>query len=619
MRLAAALAAAVAVLSSPGALADAVTVSHAIAEFGEPKYGADFTHFDYASPDAPKGGRVTFASSGSFDSLNFLPVRDEAVRSIGLIYDTLMVQAQDDLSVYYPLVAESVEYPADRSWAIFNLRAEARFHDGTPLTAKDVAWSFEAIKEHGNPFLKAEFDDVTAAEVLDDHRIRFRFSTTGRMQPLTSVAEEIPILPRHYWEEPGAGRDISRSFLDPPLGGGPYRLVRVDAGRQVVYERVRDYWAANLPVRRGHWNFNRIVVDYYRDRTILFEAFKAGEYDWHRSFSSREWGAGFDFPAFEDGSVMRTEFPVVNFRGIQGFMFNTRLPLFANIRVREALNYLYPFEWVNQNVMYGLYRRSESYFPHPDYTAAAGPPTGRELELLKPFRDRLPPELFTQPFRLPVNDALNISRDNLRSATRLLEEAGWVIRDQRLVNAETGEPFEFEIVLRSSSTLEPHTQPWIRNLERVGINATIRLVDGAQYQARYQDREFDALVLTYTFYPPPGTEMRNRFGSAAADVAGSANLMGIKDPVVDALIEQVIAAQDLESKQAATRAVDRVLLHGHYLVPHWTNSVAWVAYWDRFGFPDIIPEYNFAYSASIGFQPTWWIDPEKDALLAEAN
>lgn len=618
MRLAAAaLAAAVAVLSPPGAMAETVITTHAVAEFGEPKYGPDFSHFAYADPDAPKGGSVTFATEGSFDSLNFLPVRDELARSVGMIYDTLMVQAQDDLSVYYPLVAESVEYPADRSWAIFNLRPEARFHDGAPLTARDVAWSFDMIKAHGQPFLKSQYDDVTDAEVLGDHRIRFRFATTDVMQPLTSVAQ-FAILPRHYWEDPDAGRDIGRSFLEPPLGSGPYRLVRVDSGRQLVYERVADYWAADLPVRRGHWNFDRIVVDYYRDRTILFEAFKAGEYDWHRSFSSREWGAGFDFPAFEDGRVVRTEFPVVNFRGIQGFMFNSRLPMFSDIRVRRALNHLYPFEWVNKNVMYGLYTRNQSYFPHPDYTAANGPPTGLELRLLEPFRDRLPASLYDAPFRLPVNETQNISRENLRAATRLLEEAGWVIRDQRLVDARTGEPFEFEIIL-SSPLLEPHTQPWIRNLERVGIEAGIRVVDSAQYQARYQDRDFEVLVLTYTFYPPPGTEMRNRFGSAAADTVGSANLMGISDPVVDALIEEVIAAQDAETKQAATRAVDRVLLHGHYLVPHWTNTVAWVAYWDRFGFPDVIPEYNFGYTASIGFQPTWWIDPEKDALLAEAR
>ena len=617
MRFAAALAAAVAVFSPLAASADGTILSHAVAEFGEPKYGPDFQHFDYANPDAPKGGDVKFAAAGSFDSLNFLPIRSDDARSIQIIYDSLMLQAQDDLSVYYSLVAESVEYPEDRSWAIFTMRPEARFHDGTPLTAHDVAWSLDAYREHGQPFLKAQYDDVAGAEVLDDHRIRFRFTTTGIMQPMTAVAS-MPILPRHYWEDQAAGRDISRSFLEPPLGSGPYELVRVDPGRQLVYERVRDYWAEDLPVQRGQWNFDTITIDYYRDRTILFEAFKSGEFDWHRSFSSREWGAGFEFPAFEDGRVLRTEFPVTNFRGIQGFMFNTRLPMFSDIRVREALNYLYPFEWVNQNVMYGLYSRNQSYFPHPDYTAANGPPTGAELALLERYRDQLPPDLFTEPFRLPVNDTLNLSRSNLRAATRLLEAAGWVVRDQRLVNAATGEPFEFEIILRSS-TLEPHTQPWLRNLERVGIEATIRVVDSAQYETRYQERDFDVLILSYTFYPPPGTEMRNRFGSEAADTVGSANLMGIKDPIVDALMEEVIAAEDLETKQAATRAVDRVLLHGHYLVPHWTNSVAWVTYWDRFGFPEIVPQYNFGYTASHGFQPTWWIDPEKQKALEAAR
>ncbi|MEE8270567.1 MAG: extracellular solute-binding protein, partial [Alphaproteobacteria bacterium] len=330
MRLTAAVLAAALLLPPIAAHAESVTISHAIAEFGEPKYGPDFAHFDYADSDAPKGGTVRFARSGSFDSLNSLPIQGEYARSVGLIYDSLMVQAQDDLSVYYPLVAETVEYGADRDWAIFNLRPEARFHDGVPVTAHDVAWSFQAIKDHGQPFLKAQYDEVTAAEVLDDHRIRFRFSTTGVMHPMTAVAQ-IPIFPRHYWEEDGADRDIGAAFLEPPLASGPYHLVSVDSGRQLVYERVADYWGADLPVQRGSWNFDRIVYDFYRDRTIQFEAFKAGEYHWHRSFSSREWGAGFDFPAHQDGRVARTEFPVINFRGIQGFMFNSRLPLFADI------------------------------------------------------------------------------------------------------------------------------------------------------------------------------------------------------------------------------------------------------------------------------------------------
>ena len=615
MRLAAAaLAAAVALLSPLAASADGITISHALAEFGEPNHGPDFSHFAYADPDAPKGGSLRIGTSGGFDSINSLPLGGEWARSVGLLNDTLMFEPQDELSVYYGLIAESVEYPEDLSWIVFNLRPEARFHDGTPITAEDVAWTLAMIEEHGRPFLKSYYEDVSGSQILGEHRIRIEVSTRNVMKPLVRLAG-MTVFPKHWWTS--EGRDISRSSLEPPVGSGPYRLVSIEPGRDLVYERVEDHWAEDLPVRQGLFNFDRITYNYYRDRDILFEAFKAQEYDFRREYTSRNWASRYDFDAVHDGLLKREQFPTINFSGLQGFYMNTRRAPFGDIRVREALQYLYPFEWVNTNIMYGMYKRTESWFPNSPY-GASGLPEGQEMEILERFRDRLPEAVFTEPFQLPRNSEPNISRSNLRTALGLMREAGWEVVDGRMVDASTGTPLVFEILLRSPS-LEPHTQPLVRNLERVGIEASIRVVDSAQYQKRYQDRDFDMISFAYTFFPPPGTEMRSRFGSAAADIDGSANLIGIRDPVIDELIEIVVNAPDLESKQAAARALDRVMMRGYYTIPHWNNDTAWIAYWDRFGFPENHPPYDFGRPNTFAFQPSWWIDPEKDARLAASR
>ncbi len=611
---AAALAAAVAVATPFAASADGITISHAIAEFGEPNHGPEFQHFDYANPDAPKGGRLTIGTFGSFDTLNTLPLSGEWPRSIGLLYDTLMVQPQDELSVYYGLIAESVEYPEDRSWIVFNLRPEARFHDGTPITAEDVAWTLEMIQEHARPFLKSFYENVTGWAIEGPRRIRVDVSTRDIMQPLVRLAATT-IWPKHWWTS--EGRDVTSSTLEPPLGSGPYRLVSLEPGRDLAYERIEDYWAADLPVRRGFYNFDRIVYNYYRDRVILFEAFKGQEYDFRREFTSRNWATGYDVEAVENGEMLREELPTIRFSGQQGFFMNTRRAPFDDIRVREALQHLYPFEWVNANLMFGLYNRTDSWFPNSPY-GATGLPEGQELEILEQFRGRIPEAIFTEPFQLPTNSEPNINRSNLRAAVALMRDAGLEVVDGTMVDTATGEAVSFEILLRTPS-LEPHTQPLVRNLERVGIEALIRIVDSAQFQRRYQDRDFDMIIFAYTFFPPPGTEMRSRFGSAAADVDGSANLIGIRDPVVDELIEMVVEAPDLETKQATARALDRILMRGYYTIPHWHNDTAWLAYWNRFGFPETHPTYDLAFPNGIAFQPTWWIDPEKDLMLTEAR
>ena len=588
-----------------------VTLAYALAEFGEPALAPGFSHFPYADPEAPKGGSVTLAGFGSFDSLNSLPLQGEWPRSIGLLHGTLMAASQDELSVYYPLIAESVEFPEDRSWAIFNLNPAAQFHDGTPITANDVVWSFERLKEHARPFLRAYYDDITGAVALGPQRVQFAFRTRDTLRPIVRAAI-LSVYSRDWWT--AESRDIGRSILEPPLGSGPYRLVEVDPGRSLTYERVADYWAADLPVSRGHFNFDRVTVEYYADRDIMFEAFKAGEYDFRHEFTSRNWATGYDTDAVAAGHIRRDTVPAITFRGMQGYFFNTRLEMFADPDVRLALATLYPFTWVNETIMHGLYERIDTYFLGDAAYQARGVPEGEELALLEPYRDRLPPELFTQPFAPPDIESGVGDRASQRVALRLLREAGWDIRDGRMTHVDTGQGMAFEVLMQTPS-LEPHTQPLIQNLDRLGIDATIRWVDSAQYQRRYQDRDFEVISFAYTFFPPPGEELVSRFGSAEAEIPGSANLMGIRDPVVDGLIEAILRATDIETIQAGTRALDRVLLWSHYVIPHWHKTDSWIAYWDMFGFPERQPPFSFGFANTIGFQPTWWVDESRAAAL----
>ncbi|MCB9958951.1 MAG: ABC transporter substrate-binding protein [Rhodospirillaceae bacterium] len=594
-----------------------VIVSHALAQFAEPHYPADFTHFDYADPAAPRGGLLRIGWPGGFDTVNPLPLAGEEVRSHLLMLDPLMWQSQDELSVYYPLIAAQVEYPDDYSYVIFHLDPAARWQDGEPITADDVVWTFHMIEAHGRPFLRAQYSQVTGVEMLDEHRVRFDVSTRGTARPLQRLAELQP-MPRHWWEEEGAGRDITRAWVDPMLGSGPYRLTQVRRGLRLRYERVEDYWADDLPVRVGQFNFDAIEYAYYRDRNIQFEAFRAGEADFRHEYTSRLWATGYDMPQVAAGLIRREEVPVHNYRGLQGYFFNTRLPMFADRRVRQALGLLYPFEFVNHRFMYDSYQRMDSYFAGADDWRASGLPEGRELELLEPFRDQVWPQVFEEVYTTPVNGERGVTRENYRLAIAMLAEAGWVVRDGVMVNAESGAPMEFEILLATSS-LEPHTLAYTDALQQIGIHATVRTAETTEYTRRYQDRDFDLVSFAYTFFPPPGSELASYFGSAAADVAGSANIMGIADPAADAMIEAAIHAETLEEIEAATHALDRLLVWGYYAVPHWYKTTAWIAYWNRFGRPDIDPPYDFAYPNTIHFQPTWWIDPVLDAEVSAAR
>ncbi|WP_207485859.1 extracellular solute-binding protein [Arenibaculum pallidiluteum] len=604
--LAAPLSSAASAQEAPGQEApgqEKVTKAWAIAEWGEPLYGPDMPHFPYVRPDAPKGGTVTLAAFGGFDSFNTMIPRGEWQRTnIGLISDSLMEGSADEIGVVYGAVAESVEYPEDYSWAIFNLRPEARWHDGAPITAEDVKFAFDILKQHGRPFLRAIYDPVASAEILSPHRIRFAFSTKGKRKPLILAAGMSP-WPKHWWSQ--NGRDPSQTFLEPPLGSGPYRLVTVEPGRRLVYERVPDHWGADLPTNRGRNNFDRIIYDFYRDQTVMFEAFKGNAYDFREETSPLRWATGYDFPALAEGRVVKREIPVQTPGGMSAFFINTRRPHLADPRVREAINHLFDFEWIQKNIFFGYYKRNTSYFIQSEY-GSSGLPTGRELELLEPFRDRLPARVFTQPFEPPKTDGSGNIRANQRRALQLFKEAGWELKDGRLVNAQ-GQPFTLEIL-----TILPDDERWtnayVENLRKSGIEARhVRLPDTATWERRADQFDFDLFTATYTFFPPPGTELVSRFGSAEADVQGSANMTGIKDPVVDAMLERIVTARDHETLVAATRALDRVLLWGWYVVPRWHKTESWVAYKDIFGRPDRAPKYG------VGFLDTWWVDPRKSA------
>lgn len=589
---------------------------HAVAEFGEPKYGADFTHFDYVNPDAPRGGFVTLRGARqTFEGINTI-AEGEWTTHTGALHDaTLMVGSQDELSSAYGFLAESVELADDLSWAQFVLRAEARFADGEPVQADDVVYTFDVIKAGARPFLQAAFEDVLSAEAIDAQTVRFHFDTTAVMQPVMRVARNLPVYPRHWWEADEDRDPTRQTFQDWP-GAGAYEIVDLDEGRSITYERKADWWGEDLPISVGVLNFDRIRYIYIRDADVAFEAFLAGEYDFRWENSSRRWSTGYQTDAVEDGLIQRRAQPEIDYRGKYGYFLNTRHPGFADIRARQAVMMLYPFEWVQANVMYGLYNRVDSYFPGSEY-AAQGPLEGAELAALEPFRDQLPPEVFGDPVAAPANGLRGVDRSNRRTALRLLGEAGYEVQDGVLVDVTTGQPFTFTVLLRTP-LLEPHTQPWLRELEQVGIEADIRLVDSANFRRLIDTFEYDAMPIAYTFFPPPGPELRSRYGSAAAEQEGSGNWLGVQDPVVDALIDQIVVAPTLEEKEVLTRALDRVLLAGRYVVPAWYNDAAWLAYWDVFGWPETdILLHDYSFPNTIGFQPTWWIDPARQAAVEE--
>jgi microcin C transport system substrate-binding protein len=571
---------------------------HALALYGQPKYPADFAHVGYVNPQAPKGGEVRMTAMGSFDSLNPYILKGQAADGLGLTVDTLMVSSQDEPFSQYGLLAETVEVAADRKAVTFTLRRIAKFHDGTPVTAGDVVFTFETLKKLGHPSFRVYYKDVVGVVALDDRRVRFDLAT-GQNRELPLIVGQLPVLPKHYYDIV----KFDQTTLRPPLGNGSYRVKTVDAGRQIVLERVADYWGRDLPINRGRFNFDRIIFDYYRDSTAEFQAFKAGQSDFRQENVAKQWATAYDFPAVKDGRVIKTEIPHQLPQGMQGFAFNLRRPLFQDVRVRRALGLMFDFEWTNQRLFYGAYKRSSSYFSN-SVLAASGVPTGLELALLEPWRAQLPPALFVQPFAVPRSDGSGFNRDAMAQALELLAEAGWVVRDQQLVRADTGQPFRFEILL-SNPAFERVTEPFALNLRKLGIAASIRTVDSAQYQNRMQNFDFDMTVEMWGSSLSPGNEQRGMWTSAAADQVGSRNSIGVKSPVVDALVDAIIQANSLEDLTAAAHALDRVLLWGYYVIPNWHLPAFRVAYWDKFERPATSPLYG------LGFPDTWWAKAAK--------
>lgn len=579
--------------------------SHGLAMHGELKYGPDFKHFDYVNPNAPKGGDVKLATTGSFDSFNQFIVKGESVAGIGSIYDTLLVSSADEAFSEYGLLAETVETPKDRSWVQFVLRKEARWHDGRPVTADDVIWTFNTLIEKGTPFYRFYYGSVKSAEKIDERTVKFIFKP-GENRELPLIMGQLTVLPKHYWE----GKDFAKTTLEPPLGSGAYKVDSFEAGRFVKYSRVEDYWGQNLPVNVGQDNFGNIRYDYYRDATVQVEAFKAGEFDYRAENTSKIWATGYDFPALHKGLVKKEEIKHNRGTGMQGYVFNTRREMFADPRVRQALATAFDFEWSNKNLFYGQYKRTRSYFENSELSAR-GLPDADELSLLEPYRGRIPDQIFTEEYNPPKTKGDGRIRANLRKGDTLLKEAGWIIKDKKRTHGETGQVMEFEIMLVSPA-FERITLPFAKNLERLGIKARVRTVDSAQYIRRLETFDFDVFTFPFGQSLSPGNEQRGYWGSAAAKQNGSRNFIGVNDPVIDELIEKLIAAPDRKSLITRTRALDRVLQWNHFIIPHWHLDYDRLIYWNKFQRPDVTPLQGTQFS-------TWWINPDAAASTEEAK
>ena len=569
----------------------------------EPKLPPDFEHFPYANPDAPKGGEVNLWAFGTFDSVNAIPLKGNKAEGLGLLIEPLMVSSLDEASTEYGLIAEWVSYPADYSEATFGLRKEARWHDGKPITPEDVIFSFQILKKN-NPFYAAYYENVTRVKKTGERQVTFHFDVANNRE-LPLIIGQLRIFPKHYWDG-SEGRDPAKTTLEPPIGSGPYRIVDVEGGRRITYERVDDYWAKDLSVRKGQYNFDRVKYEYYRDSTVAFQAFTAGKIDYYVETSAKNWATGYDFPARDRGDVIKRAVELDTPQPMQAFVFNTRRDQFADPRVRRAFNYAFDFEWTNKTLFYGQYERTDSYFENTEL-AARGLPQGRERELLEEQREKypddVPEEVLTKEYFNPEGGGRRAMRRNLREALSLLRAAGWETRQGQLTNAKTGEPFTVEFLLQSPA-MERVVLPYTQKLKRIGMDVSVRVVDSSQYQQRTNNFEFDIIVDSFPQSESPGNEQRDFWGSRAAETPGSRNTIGIKNPAVDALIDKIIFAEDRDELVAATRALDRLLLWNHYVVPQWFSPARRIAYWDMFDHPQRLP------NRAIGFNQVWWYDAD---------
>ena len=595
--------------------AQAKTWQHGLSLFGDIKYPEGFKHFDYVNPQAPQGGTVRLSAFGTFDNFNTVVagVKGSIAAGSELFIETLMTPALDEVSTAYGLLAEAVSHPADHSAVTYRLRANARWHDGKPVTPDDVIFSFDVLKTN-SPFYGAYYRHVTKVELTGEREITFTFDGPGNRE-LPHIVGQLPVLPKHWWQgtdKNGNKRDISQTTLEPPLGSGPYKLAEFAPGRTLVYEKVDDYWGKDVNVIIGTRNFQQIRYEYFRDLTVALEAFKGDQLDWRFENSAKDWALSYDFPAVRDKLVVREEFPIRDRGVMQAFVFNIRRDKFKDPRVRRAFNFAFDFEEMNRQLFSGQYSRIASYFQGTDL-AATGLPEGKELEILESIRDKVPADLFTKPYTNPVGGTPQAVRDNLRQALVLFRDAGYEVRNTKLVDSKTGEPFTFEFLVDDSAT-QRFVLFYKPSLERLGMNVNVRVVDAAQYENRLRQWDYDVIIASWPQSLSPGNEQRDFWGSQAADRPGSRNFIGIKNPAVDALIEKVIFAKDRAELVAATKALDRVLLWHFYVVPQWTYPYVRTARWDRFSRPETMPKYGRS-----AFPTVWWWDKEKAAKVPQRS
>jgi microcin C transport system substrate-binding protein len=589
---------------------------HALSLFGKVKYPADFKRFEYVNPEAPKGGVARQIAVGTFDNFNIVVsgVKGQVAGAVAFIYESLTTPSLDEVSTEYGALAEAVSHPDDFSFVTYRLRSDAKWHDGKPVTADDVIFSLDSFKKH-HPQYSAYYSHVTKAEKIGEREVKFVFDAPGNRE-LPQIVGQLTVLPKHWWEgtdAQGRKRDVSATTLEVPLGSGPYRIKEFVAGRSIALERVKDYWGRDLAANVGRNNFDELRYEYFRDATVAIEAFKADQVDWRTENSAKNWATAYDFPAVTEKRVILEEFANRSSGVMQAFVPNLRRAKFKDPRVRRALNYAFDFEEMNKQIFFGQYKRVSSYFDGIDDLMATGLPQGKELEILETVRAEVPPEVFTTAYANPVGGSPEAVRDNLREAVRLFKEAGYEVRDRKLIDVKTGAQFSLEL-LNSDPSFERITLFYKPSLERLGIAVSVRTVDPTQYENRTREWDFDIVTNSWGESQSPGNEQREFWSSKSADTAGSRNITGIKNPAIDKLIERVIYATGRDDLVAATKALDRVLLWNHYVVPQWTYSKVRTARWDRFGRPAELPKYG-----QSGFPFIWWYDADKAARIAKKS
>ena len=580
-----------------------INISHAIAMHGEPKYGKDFKHVEYVDPNAPKGGNVVFSANGTYDSFNPFILKGVSAAGIGNLFETLTTSSSDEAFTEYGLLAETIEWPDDRSWVAFTLRKEAKWHDGESVKPEDVIWTFNTLMEKGHPFYKYYYSDVKEVIKENDFKVRFNFKGNTNLE-LPLIVGQLPVLPKHYWEN----KNFEDTTLEVPVGSGPYKIQSFDAGRSITYKLDNNYWGKNVPIKKGTENFGIMKYEYYKDRSIEREAFKSGDVDFFSENSSKEWATSYEVPAVKNNLIIKELIEHENPQGMQAFAFNTRKKIFIDKKVRQAISYAFDFEWTNKNLFYGAYKRTNSFFENSELSSS-GLPSAEELELLNEYKNNLPKELFHEEYNPPKTDGSGFIRNELSQATQLLKESGWELKEGKLINKESKKPLEFEILLVSPA-FERIVLPFKDNLEKLGIFVNVRTIDSAQYQKRLETFDFDMVVSVFSQSLSPGNEQRNFWGSNAADTNGSRNIVGIKNLVIDNLIEKIIASKNREDLITSTRALDRVLLWNHYVIPQWHISSYRTLYWDIFNKPKIRPKYSLGTN-------TWWIDETKLNTIEE--